>query len=127
LRVYGIAIKERVPVGLIKRVVIQSDSGNAAHPASTANLSNSASGYVSCGGGAEVHYNGGSGNLLWKLEPAISNNVQSFSAASKDHIDSNPSSITTYAMGIQLTQGRDIGQRNFTLYLKIVYSRISII
>ena len=74
------------------------DSGQAEHPASVATLP---AGYAMTGGGAEVHWSG-NGNLLWKLEPATRTDRQDFSAASKDHMQVSPATITSYIMGIKL-------------------------
>jgi hypothetical protein len=74
------------------------DSAEAPHPSSEAELE---PGFALCGGGAEVHWKN-NGNLLWSLEPATGTNRQSFTGRSKDHMVSDPSTITTYAMGIQI-------------------------
>jgi hypothetical protein len=94
LRAYAIGIRRQLPVGIIKQIVECTSSSLVAHPRSTAVLPN---GFVITGGGAEVHWKG-TGNLLWHLEP----HVGGFTAASKDHRISDPSSITTYTLGIQL-------------------------
>jgi hypothetical protein len=91
---YAIGIRRKLPVGSVLLNVQSETSGVAPHPRSTATLPD---GFVITGGGAEVHWKG-AGNLLWDLEP----NAGGFTAASKDHDISDPSSITTYALGIQL-------------------------
>lgn len=96
IRTYALAIQQSLPVGTVSQVVQSTDSAIVAHPRSTAVLPD---GFVLTGGGAEVHWTG-AGNLLWELEP----NVAGFTAASKDHDVSDPSSITTYALGIQLVE-----------------------
>ena len=99
LKVYGIAIKQQLSLGQISTSIQQANSAGVEHPAAVANL---APGFALCGGGAEVRYNG-DGVLLWKLEPTTNNNLQSFTAASKDHVyPDTTGSITTYAIGIQL-------------------------
>ena len=97
LKVYGIAIKQQLPLGNVLSSFQLANSATVKHPAAAANL---APGFALCGGGAEVRYNG-PGVLLWKLEPTT-NNVQSFTAASKDHVEPDTGTITTYAIGIQL-------------------------
>jgi hypothetical protein len=94
LTTYALGIKQQLPVGRINLNVQNTTSSVVPHPRSTAVLPN---GFVLVGGGAEVHWTG-AGNLLWDLEP----NVEGFTAASKDHDIPDPSSITTYALGIQL-------------------------
>lgn len=91
---YALGIQQRLQVGTIRLNVQVIDSSVVPHPRSTAVLPNE---FVLTGGGAEVHW-AGAGNLLWELEP----NVKGFTASSKDHDIADPSSITTYALGIQL-------------------------
>ena len=80
----------------------------ASHPEATAKLTKD---YILCGGGAEVHWTMGStlgGNYLWSLEPPLDQTDdqpppnQSFIARSKDHFQTDLSTITTYAMGIKM-------------------------
>jgi len=116
LRVFAICIKRNLPVGSVTVSITKAESGQAPHPAAVATVS---PGFALVGGGAEVHWKG-NGNLLWKLEPSTTLD-QSFSAASKDHEVSDPSTITAYAMGIRIessiirqsfTGRRFIGQLN---------------
>jgi hypothetical protein len=116
LRVFAICIKRNLPVGSVTVSITKAESGQAPHPAAVATVS---PGFALVGGGAEVHWNGNR-NLLWKLEPSTTLD-QSFSAASKDHEVSDPSTITAYAMGIRIessiisqsfTGRRFIGQLN---------------
>ncbi|OUA56117.1 MULTISPECIES: hypothetical protein [Bacillus cereus group] len=97
LRVFAIGIRRNLPVGQVKVAITESTSGQSPHPAATATV---APGFALMGGGAEVHWHG-AGNLLWNLQPSTSYD-QSFSAASKDHVTSDPSTITAYAMGIRI-------------------------
>lgn len=97
LRVYAIALKRNLPVGRVLTSISRSDSAQTPHPAAVASV---APGYALTGGGAEVHYHG-AGNLLWKLEPATTQ-TPSFSAAAKDHLASDPSSLTAYSLGIRI-------------------------
>jgi len=99
LHVWAIGLRRNLPVGLVIQDIERSDSGQAPHPAAVATV---APGFALTGGGAEVHWNG-AGNLLWKLEPATSLDP-TFSAASKDHIDPDPSTITAYALGIRIAR-----------------------
>jgi len=97
IRVFAMCLRRNLPVGQIAVSIQRSDSGQAPHPAAIANAAN---GFALTGGGAEVHTNG-PGNFLWKLEPAT-NNSPTFAAASKDHRESSPATLTTYAIGIRL-------------------------
>jgi hypothetical protein len=95
IRAYAIGIKRFLPSGRIRGTNSSNTSSIAPHPEAVATLE---PGFALVGGGAEVHYH--IGNLLWKLEPSLS--PESFIAASKDHMDPDPSSITAYALGILL-------------------------
>jgi hypothetical protein len=97
LRVFAIALKRNLPVGSVLTSISRSDSTQTPHPAAVASV---APGYALTGGGAEVHYHN-AGNLLWKLEPATTQ-TPSFSAAAKDHLASDPSSLTAYSLGIRI-------------------------
>jgi hypothetical protein len=98
IRSYAICLREFLPVGRAVTTVAAADSSFEPHPASSANLPN---GFALTGGGAEVHWRG-AGNLLWKLQPTITSGYQGFAAASKDHDQPDPATITTYALGIQI-------------------------
>jgi len=98
LRVYAIGLKEQLPVGRVIAAIQMQESGQESDPASVVNV---APGFALTGGGAEVHWRG-VGNLLWKLKPTLTATNQEFSAASKGHIKSDPNTITTYALGIQI-------------------------
>jgi serine/threonine protein kinase len=101
LTTYAIGLRRILRVGTVMLQVATSQSGTAtAHPTSTALLRQ---GLALTGGGAEVHWTG-AGNLLWQLEPVTLQNQgnQQFIASSKDHGISDPSTITTYALGIQI-------------------------
>ncbi|NEW69517.1 hypothetical protein [Streptomyces rhizosphaericus] len=97
MRVFAIGLRRFLPVGLVSNSFTRADSGQSPHPAAVASVE---PGFALTGGGAEVHYRG-SGNLLWKLEPATTQ-TPSYSAAAKDHHVSDPSTITAYAVGIRL-------------------------
>lgn len=98
LTVYAIGIKETLPVGRIERSIHSEDSGHAAHPRATADVS---SGFALTGGGAEVHWTG-AGNLLWQLRPTTETAFQDFTAGSKDHQHTSPATLTAYSIGIKL-------------------------
>jgi hypothetical protein len=98
LHVWAIGLRRNLPVGNVIQDMERADSSQAPHPAQTATI---AGGFALTGGGAEVHVNGGAGNLLWKLEPSTDQNP-SFAAASKDHEISDPTTLTVYALGIRL-------------------------
>jgi hypothetical protein len=97
LRVFAIGLRRNLPVGRVTVVIDKADSGQAPHPAAVATVD---PGFALTGGGAEVHWHG-NGNLLWKLEPATSQDP-TFSAASKDHMHPDPSTITAFALGIRI-------------------------
>ncbi|WFB09351.1 hypothetical protein LRS74_21625 [Streptomyces sp. LX-29] len=97
IRAYAIALRRHLPVGRVDVAITRADSGQTAHPAAVAAV---APGYALTGGGGDVHWRG-DGNLLWRLEPATSR-TPSFSAAAKDHLRSDPASITAYALGVRI-------------------------
>jgi hypothetical protein len=97
LHVWAIGLRRHLPMGTVISDIERADSGQDPHPAQTATV---APMFALTGGGAEVHFNG-DGNLLWNLEPSTDQNP-SFTAASKDHEHSDPSTLTTYALGIRL-------------------------
>jgi vibriolysin len=91
---YAIGISSSIPgVGTISNVINGGTSSVVAHPSYTTGLS---AGYALSGCGAFVNWSG-AGNLLWRIKPVNSG----CSAASKDHIDSSPASISSYAMGLR--------------------------
>jgi hypothetical protein len=97
LHVWAIGLRRNLPLGGTVIVDIErADSSQAPHPVATARL---APGFALTGGGAEVHWH--FGNLLWKLEPSTSSDP-TFSAASKDHMHPDPSTLTAYALGIRI-------------------------
>lgn len=98
IRTFAVCLRENLPVETVSVSINHSDSGVAPHPASSVNVED---GFALTGGGAEVHWHG-NGNLLWKLEPTVVTDRQSFSAVSKDHVHPDASTITTYALGIQI-------------------------
>jgi len=99
LQVFAICIKKNISVGTVTVAITKADSNQTPHPEAVALVK---PGFALVGGGAEVHWNE-LGNFLWKLEPSTSQ-VQSFSAASKDVIYSDPSIITAYALGIRIDE-----------------------
>jgi hypothetical protein len=100
LHVWAIGLRRNLPVGLVLQdTQVGGDGGQMPHPLAVASVR---PGYALTGGGADVHYNG-AGSLLWKLEPATSLDP-TFSVASKDHIDPDPSTITAYALGIRIAR-----------------------
>ena len=101
LRVFAIGLRRNLPAGPVTVNIQRADGGQTSHPAAVATV---ASGFALTGGGAEVHIDGAGnllGNLLWKLEPATSQ-TPTFSAASKDHVHPDPSTITAFALGIRI-------------------------
>lgn len=100
LKVYGISIKQELPVGQIGTRIFKKTSGVSNHPFEFAYVD---APFALCGGGGEVHYTG-FGNMLWALHPTTNKDEQFFSARSKDHGETDQSTITAYAMGILLSQ-----------------------
>jgi hypothetical protein len=100
LTTYAIGLRRNLRVGTVMQHVDVSQSAVASHPSSTASL---LQGFALTGGGAEVHWTG-AGNLLWRLEPVAPQHqeTQQFIASSKDQDISDPATITTYALGIQM-------------------------
>lgn len=98
LRVYAISLREDLPVGQVQVAIESRESGTSQHPISVADVRD---GFALTGGGGEAHWHK-DGSLLWRLEPATTTSNQEFGAASKDHIHPDPSSITSYALGIQI-------------------------
>ncbi len=91
---YAIGISSSIPgVGTITNVINGGTSSVVAHPSYTTGLS---AGHALSGCGAFVNWSG-AGNMLWRIQPV---NL-GCSAASKDHIDSSPASISTYAIGLR--------------------------
>jgi hypothetical protein len=84
-------------------VVIESATSNPdPHPQAVAVLPG---GYTLTGGGAFVDYGSGPGNLLTGSFP---NSPSSWQAQSKDHIDPDPASITSYVIGIRHRSGKKV-------------------
>ena len=82
LTAYAIGLKETLAVGLVEVYISPpSVSAEAEHPSSTSILP---AGYALTGGGAQVNYGNGYGNLLWMLQPATGAAEQNFTASSKD-------------------------------------------
>ena len=99
IRAYAIGLSQVLPdIGLVTvQIENTTSSPEVPHPASTTILPQ---GFAITGGGAEVHYSG-AGNLLWKLEPTQTDS-QDFTAASKDQVESDPATITSYVLGIRI-------------------------
>jgi hypothetical protein len=101
IRAYAIGLHQALPMPNIGRVDVDIENATSSpavpHPTSTAILSQ---GFAITGGGADVHYSG-PGNLLWKLEPTQTDS-QDFTAASKDQVESDPATITSYVLGIRI-------------------------
>jgi hypothetical protein len=90
---YVIGIKHNQLLHRAEHSITSFAGATAAHPTSQVQV---AAGYTLCGGGAIDNYTG-DGNLLTASYP----NGPYWMAAGKDHIHSDPSSITVYAVGIR--------------------------
>jgi hypothetical protein len=101
IHVYAIGIKKILPgaVSVVQRID-QATSSRAAHPTMEVSLD---PGYLLTGAGAEVHWSG-YGNMLTQIQPLIQPQpvVQKVGASAKDHRESDPSTITVYAIGSRL-------------------------
>ncbi|MFF3763934.1 hypothetical protein ACFYYR_07570 [Streptomyces sp. NPDC001922] len=97
IRSYAISLRRDLPAGRVSGAVARAESAQAAHPAAVATLP---PGYALTGGGGEAHWRS-AGSLLWKLEPSTGS-TPSFGAAAKDHLISDPSTVTAYALGIRI-------------------------
>ncbi len=97
---YAIGIKRYIlNVGNLDVEVIQKQSDFAAHADVSIAMDKD---YALVGGGGEVKYSG-SGNMLWRLEPDISDfQNQRYNISSKDHIRANNAYIKGYAIGLKV-------------------------
>ena len=102
LTVWAIGIKiiidgEPAP---IEQRVFEFTSGSAHHPQTTASL---LEGWTGIGGGAKDNYTG-SGNMLWASYPVLNGvgQVTGWTAAGKDQIIPDESTITAYVIGIKV-------------------------
>jgi len=90
---YVIGIKHRLGVIKPTHSITSATGPVAAHPTAQVAVT---SGFTLCGGGAIDNWQG-DGNLLTAIYPQGSN----WMAAGKDHIHSDPASITVYAIGVK--------------------------
>jgi hypothetical protein len=102
---YAIGIKKILP-GAVSVVphIDQATSSRAAHPTMEVSLNPV---YLLTGAGAQVHW-GGEGNMLTRIEPIVDGQprpvVQNVRASAKDHVKSDPSTVTVYAVGAILDE-----------------------
>jgi hypothetical protein len=100
LNAFAISLNPNLPIGRVEGIQQPAGpSGQAEHPRMTAGLPQ---GFAMTGGGADVDYGDGAGNLLWMLEPTTKTAFQDFTAASKDQLVSCSATITTYILGIRI-------------------------
>ncbi|MCG8363125.1 MAG: hypothetical protein MJA27_07320 [Pseudanabaenales cyanobacterium] len=101
LAVYAIGIKitnNGQPVS-IQQQVVSAKGPTAAHPKVTAHLPDE---WIGTGGGAIDNYSG-EGNMLTASYPVYTNGkVTGWTGMGKDHIQSDPSTITAFVIGIQV-------------------------
>ncbi len=90
---YVIGIKHRGLLHRVQHSITSATGGSAPHPTAQVQVG---SGFTMCGGGAVDNYSG-SGNLLTASYPQTPNWI----AAGKDHIHSDPSTITAYVIGLK--------------------------
>ncbi len=100
----GIRIEDENGQSLpIQQSVQQVTGDSAAHPSATATV---APGFTGVGGGALDNYGGGTGNMLTGSFPVYQGSeITGWTATGKDQIDSDPATVTAYAIGIQLPAG----------------------
>jgi hypothetical protein len=95
---YAIGIKTMLPGAVsVAHHIDQAKSTPAAWPTMNKSLD---SRFLLTGVGAEVVWNGW-GNMLTRIQPSVTSNpvVQKVEASAKDHKESDPSTITVYAVG----------------------------
>ena len=98
----------------INQSVTQSTGQQAAHPTATALVT---ANFTGTGGGAIDNYGTGAGNMLTGSYPQISaaGDITGWIATGKDQVQSDPSTITAYAIGIQIPNvDFDIDVNSFT-------------
>src|SRR5919199_114585 len=98
LTVYAMALYDPDDLWEVKH--FQATSAPEAHPHAEKTVD---SGFVMVGGGAEVRWNG-QGNMLTASYPILeapdSRTFNTWKAQSKDHLTSDPATITVYALGL---------------------------
>jgi len=100
----GIRIEDENGQSLpIPQSVQQVTGASADHPSATAYVAN---GFTGVGGGASDNYGSGTGNMLTGSFPVYEGGtITAWTATGKDQIDSDPATVTAYAIGIQLPAG----------------------
>lgn len=96
ITVYALGLRSKVQGIKIQQGLTSSTSQRAAWPSAAASPQG---GFVMVGGGAQVNYTG-AGNMLTASYPS---NSSTWLAKSKDHIASDPATITAYAVGIKVS------------------------
>lgn len=100
IRSHVIGLRTNLPVGLVTASLVSTVSAAPqAQPTATASP---AAGHVLTGCGARVNWEGGAGNLLWQVEPKVSNAAASCDVRGTEHLYSSPATIGAHAIGIRL-------------------------
>jgi len=88
-------MKEGTPISADNYRIVSATSGVAAHPTLQVDLP---SGFTVVGGGARVNYTG-VGNMLYASYPTAG--LGGWVGSAKDHCQSDPATITTWAIGLK--------------------------
>jgi hypothetical protein len=104
IHAYAIGIKKILPGALsVVQHINHAESNRAAHPTVDVKLD---PGLLLTGAGAQVNWNGW-GNMLTRIQPSVTSEPvkpveQGVAASAKDHNESDPSTVTVYAVGARL-------------------------
>jgi len=103
LAVFAIGITVNGGAIPVYNTVTQATGAQAQHPTSSVNV---ASGYLCTGGGASDNYGSGVGNMLTGSYPLLDSDgtgtMVGWQAVGKDQLVPDPSTVTAYAVGIQI-------------------------
>jgi len=104
IHAYAIGINKTLPGAVsVVQTIATATSDRAAHPTVQVPLDPA---YLLTGAGAQVNWSGW-GNMLTQIQPIVYTErggelVQKVAASAKDHVESDPSTITAYAVGTRL-------------------------
>jgi hypothetical protein len=84
------------PISKDDYTIVNKTSATAPHPTQQVNLP---SGFVVVGGGARANYGGGLGSLLYETRPT--DGLDGWVGSAKDHLQSDPATITVWAIGLR--------------------------
>ena len=98
-------MKDGTPISADNYKVVSATSKVAAHPTLQVDIPSE---YTVVGGGARVNYTG-AGNMLYASYPT--DGLDGWVGSAKDHIDSDPTTITVWAMGLRKSFLKNAGMR----------------